>query len=297
MKTLIKLLIKLAVFSSIIYGLYFSLYKAGDDEIIVLRDIKNDRVVQVYTSSYNFIWQGIIPWDYHVIKMPLKNSSLVRIDVKIPALSSLNDDTYLIKLSANISYRIDKANLPDIAVLSSKTDIEKFIIEKFTLVSETVLRKFIEPVYDRNNLFKNEKAVTDTIASETVKKIAGLGVILDNAEFISPGYYPDNKLFSEGLVQNKEMRDLDFSNKKQEIILSKKLISEKQQNELYYEKLLKISSLLKDNPEILKFIYIDKMGDDIKVIISSDKTGLPAMFNDSSEGAKTGVKGDVDNLR
>ena len=39
------------------------------------------------------------------------------------------------------------------------------------------------------------------------------------------------------------------------------------------------------------------MGDDIKVIISSDKTGLPAMFTDSADGTKPGVKGDVDNLR
>jgi len=93
------------------------------------------------------------------------------------------------------------------------------------------------------------------------------------------------------------MRDLDFSNKKQEILLSKKLIKDKHENELYFEKLLRVSSILKDNPEILKFIYIDKMGDDIKVIISSDKTGLPAMFNESSDGTKPGVKGDVDNLR
>jgi hypothetical protein len=93
------------------------------------------------------------------------------------------------------------------------------------------------------------------------------------------------------------MRDLDFSNRKQEILLSKKLIKERYENELYYEKLLKVSSMIKDNPEILKFIYIDKLGDDIKVIISSDKIGLPAMFSDTINNAKPGVKGDVDNLR
>ena len=96
---------------------------------------------------------------------------------------------------------------------------------------------------------------------------------------------------------NKEMRDLDFLNRKQEILLTKKLIKERYENELYFEKLLKVSSLLKDNPEILKFIYIDKMGDDIKVIISSDKTGMPSMFSEDSNGTKPDVKGDVDNLR
>jgi hypothetical protein len=187
--------------------------------------------------------------------------------------------------------------MPDMSYLNSRLDIENYIVEKSAIISQTILMKYIEPVYDKNIILKNEKAIVEALTSELVKKMAGLGIILEKVEFISPGYYPDNKLYNEGLVQNKEMRDLDFSNKKQEILLSRKLISEKQQNELYYEKLLKISSLLKNNPEILKFIYIDKMGDDIKVIISSDKTGLPAMFNDSSDGAKPGVKGDVDNLR
>jgi len=297
MKTLIKLLIKLAVFSSIIYGLYFSLYKSGKDEIVVLKDIKNYKVIQVYTSPYNFIWQGVMPWEYAVVKMPVKNSALINIQIKIPSLSALNDDSYLIKLPANINYQIDKANIPDVSYLNSKLDLENYIVEKSAVISQTIFMKYIEPVYDKNNILKNEKVIVETLTSELLKKITNLGIVLEKIEFISPGYYPDNRLYNEGLIQNKEMRDLDFSNKKQEILLSKKLIKEKYENELYYEKLLRISSLLKDNPEILKFIYIDKMGDDIKVIISSDKTGLPAMFTDSADGTKPGVKGDVDNLR
>lgn len=297
MKTLIKLLIKLAVFASVIYGLYFSLYKSGKEEIVVLKDIKNNKVIQVYTSSYNFIWQGVMPLHYAVVKMPVKNSALINIQITIPSLSSLNDESYIIKLPANISYQIDKNNLPDVSYLSSKLDVENYIIEKSLIISQTILMKYLEPVYDKNVILKNEKAIVEALSSELSRKIVSLGIVLDKIEFISPGYYPDNKLYKEGLIQNKEMRDLDFSNKKQEILLSEKLIKEKHENELYYEKLLRISSLLKDNPEILKFIYIDKMGDDIKVIISSDKTGLPAMFNESSDGTKPGVKGDVDNLR
>lgn len=297
MKTLFKFLIKSAVFVSIIYGLYFSIYKSGSEEIVVLRDIKNNKAVQVYTAPYNFIRQGTMPWNYSVEKISIKNSALINIQIKIPSLSSLNDEIYLIKLPANINYRIDKSNMPDLKYLNGRLDIENYIVEKASIVSQTILMKYLEPVYDKNNILINEKAIVEALTSELVKKIASLGVVIDKIEFISPGYYPDNKLYNEGLAQNKEMRDLDFSNKKQEILLSKKLISEKQQNELYYEKLLRISSLLKENPEILKFIYIDKMGDDIKVIISSDKTGLPAMFSNSSDGAKPGVKGDVDNLR
>ena len=296
MKILIKLLVKLLIFSAIIFGIYFSLYKSGKDEIILLKD-KNDKVVQTYIANYNFIWQGILPWEYTVVKMPVKNSAIITIQVKIPSLSSLNDDSYIIKLPVNISYQIDKTNLPDISYLKSKLDIENFIVEKSILICQTVLMNYMEPVYDKNNIIKNEKIIIEAMTSELFKKIKSLGIIPDKIEFISPGFYPDNKLYMEGLVQNKEMRDLDFSNKKQEILLSKMLIKEKHENELYFEKLLRISSILKNNPEILKFIYIDKMGHDIKIIISSDKTGFPAMLSDSLDGMKPGVKGDVDNLR
>jgi hypothetical protein len=297
MKTLIKVLIKLIIFSAVIYGLYFSLYKSVSEDFVVLKDSKSNVVMQVYTGSYNFIWQGVMPWKYSVVKMPVKNSSLVNIPVKIPSLSSLNDDSYTIKLPVNISYRIDKSNMPDISYLNSKNGIENYIIEKASLICQSVLMNYIEPVYNRNNILKDEKQIIEIMTSAFMKKIPVIGVIPDSVEFISPGYFPDNKYFSEGLVQNREMRELDFSNKKQEILLAKKLIKDKHENELYYEKLLRVSSILKDNPEILKFIYIDKMGDDIKVIISSDKTGLPAMFNESPDGTKPGVRGDVDNLR
>ena len=78
--------------------------------------------------------------------------------------------------------------------------------------------------------------------------------------------------------------------------MKKQLLKEKSEFELYLEKLTKVSSIIKDNPQILKYIYIDKMGDNIKVIISSDKTGIPGFLGESND-INPGVKGDVDNLR
>ena len=297
MKTLIRLLIKLVVFISLIYGLYFSLYRSNNEELIVLRELKNNKVIQVCTSKYNFIWQGVLPWKFKIDKIPVKYTSIINITFKIPSLSALSDESYLIKLPSNINYSIDKTNMPDISHMNSKTDLETYIFNKAAIICQSVLMQYIDPKYNKDDILRDEKVISESIKSEIMKKFVNIGIIVDKYEFISPGYYPENKLYAEGLIQNKEMRDLDFSNRKQEILLSEKLIKERYENELYFEKLLKISSLIKDNPEILKFIYIDKLGDDIKVIISSDKTGLPAMFSDNINNAKPGVKGDIDNLR
>ncbi len=297
MKSLIGLIIKLAVAVLIIYGLVFAVYRTGEDEIIILKELKDNSIVQVYSGQVNFIWQGMLAWRYRVSKVTVRGSAILQIKAGIPSLSSLVDDAYIIRIPVNITYQIDKKLLPDMRYLGSRQDIENFIADKMSLISSTVLSRYIDPVYDRTVIKNNEKLILNSLAAEITNKFTDIGIKVSKVEFLSTGYFPENKIYAEGLAQNKEMRDLDFSNRKQEILLAKKLLKEKYENELYYEKLLRISTLLKGNPDILKFIYIDKLGDDVRVIISSDKSGLPAMFNEGSDAVKPGKKGDVDNLR
>ena len=68
--------------------------------------------------------------------MPIKSSAVFNIQVKIPSLSSLNDDLYVIKLPADISYQLDKTNLPDSVYLNSKNDIENYILDKSSITSD-----------------------------------------------------------------------------------------------------------------------------------------------------------------
>lgn len=297
MKDLIKLLLKISVFALIIYGVIFSFFKLDENEYGLVKDVGNNQVVAGFKNRYNFVWQGGLPWRYKVEKIELKNSSIFDVVIQIPSLSSLNDDIYYIRIPLNINYRIKKDNLPDISFLSDRKVVDQYISDIAAGICSAMLFDYIEPRYDRNRLIQDQKRLNGDIAAEINKKLASLGVVSEKLEFLLPGYYPDTKLYEEGLVRNKEMRDLDFSTKKQEILMKKQLLKERSEFELYLEKLTKVSSLIKDNPQILKYIYIDKMGDNIKVIISSDKTGIPAVFGEATDNNNSGVKGDIDNLR
>lgn len=297
MKDLIKLLLKISVFALIIYSLIFSFFRLDENEYGLVKDINNNQIVTGFKNRYNFVWQGGLPWKYKVEKIELKNSSIFDVVIQIPSLSSLTDDIYYIRIPLNITYRIKKDNLPDISFLSDRKVMDQYVSTVAAGICSTMLIDYIEPKYDRNRLLQEQKRLNDDIAAEISKKLASLGVVPEKLEFLLPGYYPDTRLYDEALVRNKEMRDLDFSNKKQEILMKKQLLKEKSEFELYLEKLTKVSSLIKDNPQILKYIYIDKMGDNIKVIISSDKTGIPAVFGESTDNNNSGVKGDIDNLR
>ncbi len=222
---------------------------------------------------------------------------MLNVVIQIPSLSSLTDDIYLIRIPLNISYRLSNENLPDPAYLSDKKQMDQYISNIASGICSTMLNDFLEPQYTRERLMLEQKRLNDDVAAEISRKLASLGIITEKFEFILPGYYPDTKLYQEALLKNREMRELDFSNKKHEILMKRQLLKEKSEFEFYFEKLSKVSTIIRDNPQILKYIYIDKMGDNIKVIISSDKTGIPAVFGETSDNSNPGVKGDVDNLR
>lgn len=295
MKDIIKLLLKTSVFLLIIYCFIFSFYRLEADEYGLIKDHDN-RIITGFKNRYNFIWQGSLPWKYKIEKLSLKNSSLLNVTIQIPSLSSLTDDIYFIRIPLNVSYRINRDNLPDMSYLSDKIQMDKYISDIASGICTTMFMDYIEPQYTRERFIVEQKRLNDDIAAEINIKLASLGIVVEKLEFILPGYYPDTKLYQEALVRNREMRDLDFSSKKQEIMMKKQLLKEKSEFEFYFEKLSKVSALIKDNPQILKYIYIDKMGDNIKVIISSDKTGIPGFLGESNDN-NPGIKGDVDNLR
>jgi len=297
MKDLIKLLLKLSLIVLVVYSLVFTLYSLKEHEFGLVRDAESGNVITGFKDRYNFVWQGALPWKFNVEKVGLKYSSIMDVSIQIPALSSLSDDLYYIRIPMNISYRISKDNLPEISYLTGEKNIDQYIATVAAGICSSMLIDNIDPKYNRDGLVREQKRLNDEISAEISKKLESLGIITEKLEFILPGYYPENRLYEEALVRNREMRELTFQNSKEDIMLKKQLQKDKGEFEVYYEKLNKISKLIKENPQILKYIYIDKMGDNIKVIISSDKTGIPAIFGDSADANDSGVKGDIDNLR
>jgi len=63
-----------------------------------------------------------------------------------------------------------------------------------------------------------------------------------------------------------------------------------------------ISNLIKSNPDILKYIYIDRLAGNVKLILSSDKSGMPFGMSLNEDLDKTGksknaAKEEINNLR
>ena len=224
-------------------------------------------------------------------------TAIINANIAIPSLAALKDDIYSVKIPFSISYRVDRMNPPDKSVFGGRDSINTYIQKFIESICSSVLIDYLEPEYKRKEILKKEAELNDIIIPAVMEKLKSAGIICEKLEIMSKGYFPDEALYREGIVRCRELRDLDFLNIKQQISVENGLVKERSQYELYYEKLLKVSGLIKDNPDILKYIYIDKMGDDIKVIISSDKTGIPVMFGNPISENKSDLKGDIDNFR
>ena len=146
MKDIIKLLLKTSVFLLIIYCFIFSFYRLEADEYGLIKDHDN-RIITGFKNRYNFIWQGSLPWKYKIEKVGLKNSSLFNVTIQIPSLSSLTDDIYFIRIPLNVSYRINRDNLPDMSYLSDKIQMDKYISDIASGICTTMFMDYIEPQY------------------------------------------------------------------------------------------------------------------------------------------------------
>jgi hypothetical protein len=297
MKAIIPLIIKTCLILMIVYLFVFCFYRLRDDRIGVVKKISTGEVVLIFNDRFNFIWQGALPWEYNLEIIGTGTTVLINANVTIPSLSQLSEDIYSVRIPFSVSYRIDRLNPPDKAYFTDRAAIDAYVKSFINSICSTVLIGYLDPEYNRSAILKAEPELNSMMISAIKEKLKNAGVICDRLEIISRGYFPNEDLYKEGLSRCKELRDLDFSNIKQQISVKNSLLKDRSQYELYYERLSRISSLIKDNPDILKYIYIDKMGDDIKVIISSDKTGIPVMFGNPSDEKKSDTKGDIDNFR
>ena len=87
---------------------------------------------------------------------------------------------------------------------------------------------------------------------------------------------PNQQVYNEGIAHAADLRKMDKTIEKELIDVRSAMERDRIKNEQFYGKLKEISKIISANPDILKYIYIDKMAGNVNVILSSDNSGVPA---------------------
>jgi len=297
MISLIKTALRIIFLSAIIYVALFSIYKVEEDQLGVVRELNSGRTIYSFSNEVNFIRHGLLPWMYRVETIPVAGTAVI--EVEIPVTQGIVDpgQAMFLKIPLEVAYKVNRGAPPEPDFFNSDDDRDRFLLKRAFLVSHSVLKRYLEPLYNRSGISRDERTIIDAISSDLKNNLAVSGLIAESVKGAGSIILPSLEIYRERLRRDAEMRAIVFENKKQEMQLKNKMEKERISTDAYYDNLIRMSGIIKENPEILKYIYIDKIAGNIKVIVSSEKSGIPVIFGLEPIINESDLKKEIDNLR
>jgi hypothetical protein len=299
MKRLVKILVFLILLVIAGYLYINCVIKVEEGVFVLVQDRETGDIKKILNSGYSFLLDGIIPEKVSIIKISKKNTQFMDLKIPIPLLENLKSDLYAVKIPITVNYEIMPDKLAfDINRLKGGEGYIATLLEKLLRgYFNKEFASYFSPSYRRGALVKDIETLIGRVESALRTHCLKLGITIGEFVIVGNIDLPDLRTFYDGMRYFRELVDVEKNNKKELIILQSKLEKDRISNSQLYEKLEEISKIIKKNPDILKYIYIEKMGDKVKVIISPDNSGMPFGFNFNSSDSKPDRRGEIDNLR
>ena len=252
--------------------------------IDVVTEKNTGNVVSAKTKDYPFVFYKALPWWYSVASCELEFSLTVNVNIAIPALSELDHDSFALVIPIQADVQIIPEKLKNLNILKDslvhmKESFGKELEQSFS----THMQDFLVPVYQYAQILENKDKILATVTKDIDAKYKDEGILISNLQHAGLLQLPDARLYEEGLIFLNSQRRILHENKKKMMELSGQLERDALEKEKLFKSYSDVSVIIKENPNILKYIYIDKMAPNLKVIVSSDKTALPAFLEDQEK--------------
>ncbi len=279
------------------YLYLFAVKTPGEGRVGVVEDLRNRKVVKVFAGDKRFIWQGAMPWWFSTYDISLKRNVEYNITVYPPPLEKLKKSSYEIRLLYNVSYKIDPERYIDTVNSGrSSDDIDKIISSFLREISAKVVFRYYVPLYRADFLSREKDTIVKEVSASLKAKYENLVGEMTGMSLTGDIEYPDRAVYNEGKAYIKELRKLDRENEKELRRVKNRLEQVRVEEEDRYKNYREMSKIIQENPDILKYIYIDKIGGNVKVIISSD-SGYPLNLESKTGKSSRQTKGEINNLR
>ncbi len=277
-------------------GAYSAIFIVGETDFGVLKDARDGEVITILNPGFNIVWKAAIPWlvevDYHRVK----SSALVDAEIPLPGLEVLSSPVYSVTLRLNLVYEIDYHSISD-ELVESKTAYRNAMTKYITSALKKEIYTYLYPVYNNVNLEKDFEEMTASAFIMAKKACLAAGIKIITYDLIGSVGIPDDGIYREGTILAADLRKIENDNKKELILLENILRKEDQKHKKYLENLRDVAKLVKNNPDLLKYLYIKGFSDKVKVILTPDKTGLPFGLDLEAKEGTASKKGEIDNLR
>ena len=288
-----KIIIAAFIIAALIYIFVRAVVFVGSGVFAFVTDAEGQMLGYLH-NGVNIVPQGIVS-KVKINYIPLNGSCDVDIVIPVPPLELIKSDHYSIKIPVAVNYTLDAKRLT-LVVQKLYADsqymplqLQKRLLDKIT----ENLKKYLLPYYQYNLLQANiQKELVLAIAH--VKESCAKDGILINEVITGTIYIPDYAVYIEGRKFLNELLQQEKANTLRLNAVQQKLKENEINNAQYLEYLEKMSKIIAKNKDILKYIYIDKLADNVKVIVTSDKN-VPLDLANESESESS--KKDFDNFK
>lgn len=281
-----------------LYVFLTAVFWTSPEEFTLVRD-RDGGARTVLGPGFGFVWQGLVPDRLEISRYPKRAPEFIEARVAIPPLGDLEGDHYAIKVPLSVTYEVAPGALW-VARASEQREGRPGASRMKELADKAfsaALGPYTEQAYNRFGIMRDREKIT-AAAYELMKgRAARAGLTVVSMELSGPMVLPEPLVYQEGLAFLAELREIERRNHKEYLALKSELEREKKRKKEYLEKLSDISRLVKSNPDLLKYIYIDRLGGDVKVILAPEKSGMNFGLSLEDERIAEKRKGEIDNLR
>ncbi|MCX8122852.1 MAG: SPFH domain-containing protein [Spirochaetes bacterium] len=288
-----KIVVAAFIIAALIYVFVRVVVIVGDGVVAIVTD-KEGQVLGQLHKGVNIVPQGITTHiKAHYI--PLNNTCHVDITIPVPPLEVIKSEHYSIKIPVAVTYRLNPGQLSlDLYKLYSDAQYLPQQIQLRLLSSiKDNIAFHLYPYYQYNVLQANINREIGQAIAHVKESFIKEGILIQDAT-VGVIYMPDYAVYAEGKKFLLELLTQEKLNAIQRNELQHQLKQEQMRNEQYLAYLEKMSQIISKNKDILQYIYIDKLADNVRVIVTSDKN-VP--WDIASESGSESLKKDFDNFK
>jgi hypothetical protein len=278
------------------FGAYLTVFRVHTGEYGLLLNDATGEVEQVFPEGYNFVPGNISFWKHSVVFGKMKSSAVFDVRVPLPGLAEIESRHYAVDIKIQAKYELDLENAHD-DMLASRELLVKMLKSICRDSFESEMLPYLYPVYDSAKLELKSGEVAEKGFELVRKRCKAAGVNVYEIALIGPLRVPSPDIYREGLALAADLRKIENDSRKEQMLLENKLKKDAIEQKKYLENLREIAKVVKNNPDLLKYLYITGFSKNVSTIIAPDRSGLPFGLDFSEKGSAPKAKGDVDNLR
>jgi len=282
MKSFFKVFFPLLVVAAV-YTAFASYTLVRKDMLTIVIDESSGGVVYAAMEGQRFILYNALWWKYSTETLHLRNFSTENIRIDIPSLKELKDDVFAVIIPIKADFSVNPSEMCDMDMLKNDAEgVRKAIKDELKANLDLSTRDYLLP-YRGDLIIKEREAILDRLKESVSAEFADKGIIVHDLKYAGVVSAPDDRHYEEGIAHLSVLRRALIENDRKLVELKGQLERDSISAKSLYNKYREMSLIIGKNPDILKYIYIDKMAPNLRLIVSSDKNAFPAFLGENEQ--------------